>query len=344
MKTLNMICLLALLCAAQPATAVQAAGTGPYALTKLAKVGGDGNYDYVTADAAGRGLYIPRGNRVEVYDLDTLGHVGTIPDTPNAHGVAVDPVAGRAFSSSSPVVFWNTHTLEILGRIEVEGSPDAIAFDPATNCILVLSHEKPNLTLLDSLNGTIVGTIADLGGAPEQAAADGKGRVFIAIEDRDEVAVVDTTKQAVVGRYGLGGRGGTPAGLALDAAHGVLFVGCRKPQVAVMLSADDGRILGTVPIGAGVDSASFNPATGEAFTSQRDGTLSVIREVSPTRFELEQTVATRPGARTSTLDTRTGRILLITAERAPATAERTRPGLVPGSFSILVVSRVQRRP
>ena len=318
-----------------------AAATQPYQVLNIAKVGGAGGFDYVYADSDGRRLYIPRGNRVTVYDLDTLKSAGEIPNTPNVHGVAVDPQSHHGFSSSRPVVMWDTQTLATLKTIAVEGAPDAIHFDPATARILVLSHKTPNVSVLDAKDGSLVGTL-ELGGAPEQAVSDGTGRVFIDIEDKDEVAVVDARVLQVTARYSLGGKGGTPAGLAIDAKNHLLFACCREPATCVILNADDGKILASLPIGAGTDSAAFNPSTMEAFSSQRDGTLTVIKENSPVSFEVAQTVTTKPGARTCTLDIKTGKVFLITAETIPPPPDApkgTRAQMVPDSFTILTVGR-----
>ena len=327
----------------------------PYKLIKTVKVGGPGGFDYVFADSAGRRLYIPRSggedSRVNVFDLDTLKPLGVIPRTMSVHGVAVDPESHHGFSSSNPVVMFDTQTLATLKTIQVEGNPDGILYEPATGQVMVLSHRAPNVTLISAKDGTIAGTI-DLGGAPEQAVSDGQGRVYIDLEDKDNVAVVDIKEKKVTAHYDLAGKGGGPAGLALDAKNHILFACCRRPQTAVILNADDGKIITTVPIGNGVDSAEFNPATMEAFSSQRDGTLTVIKENSPTGFEVEQTVQTKPGAKTSTLDAKTGKIFLITAEQAPPTAQppagdqpadrparRGRPRMLPDSFMILVVGK-----
>lgn len=328
--------------------------SGPYKLLQTEKVGGEGGFDYVFADADGRKLYIPRSarpsGRVTVFDLDTLKPAGEIPNTNGVHGVAVDPKSHHGFASSKPVVMFDTQTLQPIKTIDVEGNPDGILYEPATQSIYVLSHRAPNVTVIKASDGSIAGTI-DLGGAPEEGASDGNGHVYIDIEDKDNVAVVDANAMKVTAHYDLGGKGGGPAGLALDAKNHVLFAFCRNPHTAVILSADDGKILATLPIGSGVDAGEFNPQTMEAFSSQRDGTLTVIKENSPTSFEVEQTVQTKPGAKTSTLDGKTGRIYLITAEQAPALeaaagqpAGGNRPGrgrgrMVPGSFSILVVGK-----
>ena len=185
----------------------------PYKIINSAKVGGEGGFDFVVADSDGRRLYIPRSaganSRVTVYDLDTLKSVGEIPNTNRVHGVAVDPKSGHGFTSSKPVVMFDTKTLETIKTIDAAGNPDEILFDPATDRVFVFSHAAPNATVLNSSDGSVVDTI-DLGGAPEQAASDGQGKVYIALEDKDQVAVVDANTLKVTAHYDLGGKGGAP--------------------------------------------------------------------------------------------------------------------------------------
>ncbi len=342
--------LFALISGVAPAAAQTAAAAGPYRVTQVAKVGGPGGFDYVSADSDARRLYIPRGNRVSVFDLDTLQPVGEIPDTANVHGVAIDPAAHHAFSSSKPVVMWDTATLVPIKKIEVQGGPDGILFDSATERVFVLSHRAPNATVIDARDGSVVGTI-DLGGAPEQGASDGRGHVYFDVEDKDQIAVVDAKTLQVTAHYELGLKNSSPAGLALDAQHNLLFAFCRTPSVCVVVDADNGRIITQLPIGSGTDGAAFNPATMEAFSSQGDGTLTVIKDEAPDQFTVEQNVRTRIGAKTCTLDAKTGRILLITAEYGPLPAPTAAPAagagprrprrgpMVPDSFTILAVGR-----
>ena len=333
------------------AAPAQTPASGPYRILKTVKVGGDGGFDYVHADSAGRKLYIPRGGptgRVMVLDLDTLAPLAELPAT-NGHGAVVDPKSGHGFSSSRPIVMWDAKTLAVIKTIEAQGSPDGILGDPANQKVYVLSHSAPNVTVIDAAAGAVAGTI-DLGGAPEEAATDGKGHLYIDLEDKDQVAVVDTVGMKMTGVYGLEGKCGTPAGLAFDARNHVLFVACRNPATMTMLNAHTGKILGSIPIGAGVDGAVFNPATMEAFASAGDGALTVVKETSPTTFALEQTVTTPVGAKTLTLEAKTGRVLLITAEFGPPSAPvpgapagapgRARRGpMLPGSFSVVVVGK-----
>jgi DNA-binding beta-propeller fold protein YncE len=307
---------LASVCFAQTAPAAE-----PYKILKTTQTMGTGGIDYVYADNDNRRLYVARGNQVLAFDLDTLDSVGSITNA-RARGVAVDPKAQHGFCSSSPVVMWDAKTLKTLKTIEVEGRPDGIIFEPLTERIYVLSHTQPNVTVIDGKDGSIVGTI-DLGGAPEQAASDGKGSLYVCIEDKDNIAVVDVKTLKVTAHYDIAGKGGGPAGLGFDPKNRILFAMCHDPQTCVILSADDGKIITTLPIGRGTDGGGFNPKTMEAFSSQGDGTLTIIKETSPTSFEVEQTVQTKSRAKTCTLDTKNNHIVLITIEPSPAAAGAT---------------------
>src|SRR6266478_8895098 len=238
---------------AQAAPAAEA-----YKIIKTTQTMGTGAIDYVYADNDGRRLYVPRGNEVLVFDLDTLKSAGAITNA-RARGVAVDPRSQHGFCSSSPVVMWDAKTLETLKTIDVQGRPDGIVFEPMTERIYVLSHSQPNATVIDSKDGSVVGTI-DLGGAPEQAASDGQGHLYVDLEDKDNVAVVDVKALKVTAHYDLAGKGGGPGGLGLDVKNHVLFAFCHEPATAVILNADDGKIISTLPIGKGVDGGGFNPS------------------------------------------------------------------------------------
>jgi DNA-binding beta-propeller fold protein YncE len=325
--------------------AQQVPTTQPYKVIKTAKVGGEGGFDYVYADVAGRRLYIPRTGttpRVTVFDLDTLEPVGEIPNA-NARGVAIDPRSNHGFCSSKPVVMWDTKTLATIKTIDVQGNPDGILFDPFNERVYVFSHSAPNATVINAKDGSMVGTI-DLGGAPEQAVTDGKGHLYVDLEDKDNVAVVNAKTLMVTAHYGLNGKGGGPAGLAFDVKNHILFAACHDPATMVVLNANNGKIITTVPIGSGVDGAVFNPATMEAFSSQGDGTLTVIKENSPTRFVVTQNVQTQRSAKTLTLDSKTKKIYLIAAEftpppTPPPAGRRSRGQMVPNSFAIVVVGK-----
>jgi YVTN family beta-propeller protein len=326
--------------------AQRAPAAGPYKVLKSAKVGGEGGYDYVSLDVDARRLYIARTGpnpRLTVYDLDTLEPVGEIPTT-NAHGAAIDPKSSHGFATSKPITMFDTKTQKVIKTIDVMGNPDGHLFDPSSERVYVLSHVAPHVTVIDAKDGSVAGTV-DIGGMPEQAVSDGKGHLYIDVEDKENIAVVDSMTLMVTGHYDVAGKGGTCAGLALDNKNHILFASCRNPANMVILNAEDGKIITTLPIGNGSDGAQFNPRTMEAFSSQVDGTLTIVKENSPTSFEVEQTLPTMTGARTSALDTKTGHIILIGAEFGPPTPP-AQPGgrggrgpLLPGSFTILMVGK-----
>jgi YVTN family beta-propeller protein len=347
MQRVPVICAVAFILAAPSAAPAQnSESSGPWHVIRTAKVGGEGGFDYVNVDVDGRRLYIARrgnGARVTVFDLDSLQQVGELPNT-NAHGAVVDAKSNHGFASSKPVLMFDSKTLQPIKMIEVGGNPDGMFFDPYNQRVYVLSHVAPTATVIDAKNGAVVGTI-DVGGAPEQMTSDGRGHVYVDVEDMHNVAVIDANTLKVTAHYDLNGQGGTCAGLAMDPRSRVLFAACRNPQNMVMLNADNGKILGAVPIGRGTDGAVFNPATMEAFSSQVDGTLTVVRENSPTSFAIEQTVQTMPSAKTMALDSKTNHLILIGADFPPAPPRPAQGGqgnpnpMIPGSFSILVAGK-----
>ncbi len=345
---------------------VNAQDNGPYKVLKIQLVGGEGGFDYVTADPDGRNLYVARSGpagHIGVFNLDTLAQVGDIPGT-SAHGGAVDTATGHGFATSKPVTMFDGKTFAILKKIDVQGNPDGYLNDPYNHHFYILSHAAPNITVLDDKDGSILGTI-DIGGAPEQAATDGQGKIYVDIEDKDAIAVIDANTMKMVGKYDVSSKGGGCAGLALDVKNKILFAACRDKKNMIILSATDGHIITDLPIGNGSDGATFNPATMEAFSSQGDGTLTVIKEDSPTSFSVEQTVPTPARAKTLTLDTKTDQIFSITAEFGPVPAAplpavnpaaappsgASPPGsgpawmrgprapMIPGSFQILVIGK-----
>jgi hypothetical protein len=353
MRRIGTVVLFAVVCAIGIAMlaslgSAQQMATGPYKILKTAKVGGDGGFDYVNADPVGRRLYVPRSGptgRITVFDLDTLEPAGEVPNV-NGHGAVVDPKTNHGFITSKPVVMFDSKTLAVIKTITVDGNPDGILFEPFTERVYDLSHSAPNATVIDAKDGSIVGTI-DLGGAPEQAVSDGKGHVYVDIEDKGNIAVVDAKTLAVTAHYDVSGKAGTCAGLAIDAKNRVLFAACRAPKMMVILNADDGNIITTLPLSGATDGAVFNPATMEAFSTHAEGTLTVIKENSPTNFEVEQDLTTMPSAKTLTLDTKTNRILSIAAmfdpppagTPAPSNGRVARGPMQAGSFSILLIGK-----
>lgn len=349
------------------------AQTGPYKVLQIVKVGGDGGMDYVTADSANRTLYVARSGaagHIGVFNLDTFAQVGDIPNT-SAHGAIVDDTTGHGFATSKAITMFDAKTFAIIKTIPVEGNPDGYLNDTVNHRFYSLSHASPNITVIDDKDGAILTTI-DIGGAPEQGQFDGKNRIYVDIEDKDAIAVIDATTMKMIGKYDISSKSGECAGLALDAKNNILFAACRKNNDMVILSATDGHIIADLPTGVGCDGATFNPDTMEAFSSQGDGTVTVIKENSPTSFVVEQNVVTPTRAKTITLDTKTGHLLLITAEYGPATPTPNaapapapaapaagaaappaggRPGgpggpggrgrapMIPGSFQIVVVGK-----
>jgi DNA-binding beta-propeller fold protein YncE len=326
-----------------------AAQDGPYKVLATTKVGGPGGMDYVFADSDGRKLYVARSGaegHVGVFDLDSLKQVGDIPKV-SAHGAAVDTKYGHGIATARPIPFFDSKTFAVIKTIDVQGNPDGYLVDPFNDRFYILSHSAPNVTVIDAKDGAILGTI-DLGGAPEQAVTDGKGHLYIDLEDKDAIAVVDAATMKMTGKYDVSSKGGGCAGLALDAKNGILFATCRDKSNMIILSAKDGHIITDLPTGKGSDGATFNPATMEAFSSQGDGTLTIVKENSPTSFVVEETVKTPLRAKTLTLDAKTGKLYLITAEyaapAAPATppaagARPARPAMVPDSFMIVTVGK-----
>jgi DNA-binding beta-propeller fold protein YncE len=341
MKRLSLVLFAATVLVAQGAVAQD----GPYKVLATTKVGGVGNWDYVYADADGRKLYIARSGaqgHISVYNLDTLAQVGDMPNI-SAHGATVDTKYGHGVAAAKPVVFFDSKTLAPIKTLDVQGNPDGYLTDPFNDRFYILSHAAPNVTVIDAKDGTILGTI-DIGGAPEQAVTDGKGHLYIDIEDKDAIAVIDAAAMKMTGKYDVSSKGGGCAGLAMDQKNQILFASCRDKKNMIILSAKDGHILTDLPIGNGSDGATFNPATMEAFSTQGDGTLTVVKENSPTSFVVEQTVKTPLRARTLTLDSKTGKIFTVTAEfgATPPTEpgqRPARPAMVPDSFVIVTVGK-----
>jgi WD40 repeat protein len=327
----------------------QASTAGFYKVLKTAKVGGEGGYDYIFADVEGRRLYIPRGGatgQLTVFNLDTLEPAGAIPNI-SAGGATVDSKSHHGFSTTKPLTMWDASTLKVIKTIEVDGRPDGILCDPYNARVWILSHQPPHATVIDAAEGTVVKSL-DLGGAPEQAVSDGKGTIYVNIADKANIAVVDAKNLTVTSHYDMSSKGSGGSGLAFDAKNHILFAYYRQPSpTVVIVNADSGNIIMTLPTGTGVDTVAFNPATMEAISAENAGTMTFIKENSPTSFAVEQTLQTMAGAKTLALDTKTNRLLTMAAEFSPAPPDApagpagrpARGPMVPGSFSILMVGK-----
>jgi len=317
-----------------------------YAVTRRIRVGGDGGWDYIAVDTAGNRLYLSHATQAEVVDLARDSVIGTIPNTPGIHGVAFAPELGRGFTSNgrdSTVTIFDLRTLATIARVNVRAAnPDAILYDPVTRRVFTFNGRSASVTALDAATGAVIGTV-DVGGKPEAPVLDGRGALFVNIEDRGEIAVLDPAALRVTGRWTLSGCE-EPSGLAMDRVSRRLFSVCGNRVMAVS-DADRQRVLTTLPIGGGADGAAFDSTYGLAFSSNGEGTLTVVREVTRDSFVVAGTAATQRGARTIALDPRTHRIYLPTADFEPAPAPtpdnpRPRPRTVPGSFVALVVEPV----
>jgi DNA-binding beta-propeller fold protein YncE len=293
----------------------------PYRVLDTTQLLGNGGIDYVYADNDARRVYVPRGGNTFVFDLDSHKYIGAITNI-GGHGVAIDTKTHHGFSSSNPVGMFDTGTMQKIKTIDVQGRPDGILLEPLTDRVYIFSHQAPSITVIDPKDGSVVGTV-DVGGAMEQAQSDGQGKLYVDVEDQKKIAVVDVKTLKVITKYDLGAGVGEPGGLGLDVKNHILFAMCARPDVCVVVNADDGKVLATLPLGNGTDGGGFNSATMEAFSSQRDGTLTIIKESSPTNFMVEQTVPTKAGCKTCSLDTRNNRIVLICTERLPQAASAT---------------------
>lgn len=322
-------------------TADSSAADLHYHLIKSLHLGGEGGWDYLTVDGAARRLYISRGTHVLVIDVDSDKLVGDIPDTAGVHGIAVARDIARGFTSngrSNTATIFDLRSLKVIGQVRTGVNPDAILYDPATRRVITFNGRSKDATVFDALSGEVAGSI-ELGGKPEFAAADGKGHVYVNIEDTNEVVEIDSHKLQVVKRFSLKPCE-EPTGMALDAEHHHVFSGCHNNVMAI-LDTEIGKVIATVPIGEGVDGNGFDAGKGLAFSSNGDGTLTVVREVAPGRFDVVETVATQRGARTMAIDPKTHYIYLPTAKFSPVppsnSGAKMRPVMIKDTFEVLVV-------
>ena len=322
-----------------------AAATAQYQLKQKFTLGGDGGWDYLTYDHAGKRLFISRGTRVMVVDPERGTVIAEIANTAGVHGIALAQELGKGFTSNgrdNTVTVFDLKTLKETSRIKLEGgeNPDAILYDPASKRVFTFNGRSKNATVIDAASGTVVGNIP-LDGRPEFAAADGKGMVYVNIEDKSELQSIDARKAAVVNTWPLTGCE-EPSGLAMDQKNRRLFAGCHNKVMAIV-NADTGIVITTVPIGDGVDANGFDSGTNLAFSSNGDGTLTVVHEDSPDKFTVVQNAATQKFARTMALNTNNHDVYLVTADievTPPAAGEqRPRRSMRPGSFTVLVMSQ-----
>jgi YVTN family beta-propeller protein len=319
-----------------PAMLAMAAPTG-YHLLGDVKIGGEGGWDYLTVDSAARRLYVSHATHVAVVDVDAGKVVGDIPDTQGVHGIALAPELNRGFTSNgraNSVTIFDLKTLKAIGQVATGENPDSIRYDAVSGRVFTFNGRSNNSTAIDARTGKVAATIA-LGGKPEFSVADGKGMVFVNIEDTSEVVAIDTAKLSVAKRYSLSPCDG-PSGLAIDTKNRRLFSVCGNRLMAVS-DPDSGKVLATPAIGQGSDGAAFDPATGYAFSSNGDGTLTIVQQAGG-KWEVLENIATERGARTIALDDKTHKLYLPTARTAPAQGGG-RAAYLPDTFKVLVIGK-----
>jgi DNA-binding beta-propeller fold protein YncE len=303
-------------------------------------IGGAGGWDYVTVDAAARRVYQSHSDRVVVVDADKGTVVGTIMNTPGVHGVAIATELNRGFVSdgrSDAVTVFDLKTLATVAEWKTTGAnPDSILYEPVTKRVFTFNGRGKNVTAFEAATGAVAGTI-DVGGKPEFAVTDGK-RIFVNIEDTSEIAIIDPKTLAVEKRAPLAPCE-EPSGLAIDRKHHRLFSVCGNETMAVT-DAETLRVIATLPIGKGTDGAAFDDSSQRAFSSNgADGTVTVVRELAPDKFEVEETVPTARGARTIAIDPKTHHLFLATAQFGPPVEGQRRPPVIEGTFELLEVGR-----
>lgn len=325
--------------------AAQSSQTGGYHQLHEYKLPGDTGWDYLTMDPSSRRLYVSRGTHVQVLNIDSGKLEGDIPDLKGVHGIALDKAANKGYISDgrdNSVVVFDLGSLKSTGKVQAGTNPDAILFDPATKRVFAFNGRSGNATAIETKDNSVAATI-DLGGKPEFAVSDGKGKVFVNLEDKSETVEIDAKDLKVLNHWSLKPCD-SPSGLAIDVDHELLFAACDNETMAV-LDANSGKIVKTLPIGKGTDAAAFDKGLKQAYSSNgQSGNITVVKENSPGAFEVAATVPTKPRARTMTIDEKTHDLITVTAnfEKAPeATADqpRPRPKMVPDSFVVLVYGK-----
>ncbi|HXY31352.1 MAG TPA: YncE family protein [Gemmatimonadaceae bacterium] len=307
-------------------------------------LGGDGGWDYLALDTVRHRLFISRQTRVTVVDPATGSAIGEVPGLNSSHGIAFSYETGHGFATSgrdSSVVMFDLATLKVLGRTTADLDADAILYDPSSARVFTFNGDSKTSSVIDPSSGKKIGTV-DLGAQPEFGVSAGDGMLYVNLEDAGAVVEIDARAMKVTRRWSIAPCQ-SPTGLAIDRAHRRLFSGCRNKVMAIS-DAAAGRLITTVPIGAGVDANAFDPTTGYAFASCGDGTITVAHEVAPGKFGVVETVQTMQGARTMALDPQTHRLYTVSAKFGPPPAESTasnprrRPPILPGTFALLVLA------
>jgi DNA-binding beta-propeller fold protein YncE len=326
-----------------PAVA-QSAGSSGYHLVKKVKLGGTGGWDYLEVDPATHRLFISRGTHYIVVDPEQGKIIGDIPDSQRAHGVAFANESNKGFTTdggSGDSIMFDLTSLKVLGRIKTDQDSDGVIYDPLSKRVFTFNGDAATASAIDTAAGKLVSTFP-LGGKPEFGATDGKGNIFVNLEDKSSIVKFDAKTLKIENTWPLAPCE-SPSGLAIDAAHEILVVGCHN-KLMTFVDGNTGKVIGTVPIGQGVDANRFDPVTGYAFASCGDGTLTIAHEDSPTKFSPVEMIQTQRGARTMAIDYATHTVYLVTAEFGPAPAAtadnpRPRPAILPDTFTLLVYGK-----
>lgn len=316
-----------------------------YHLLNKIEVGGDGGWDALIADSKAHRLYVSHGTKVVVIDTNTDKLVGEIPNTNGVHGIAFDEKRGRGFTSNgrdNTVTIFDLKTLKTIDTVKTGQNPDAILFDSASNSVFVFNGRSNDATVINSADGKVADTIA-LGGKPEFGATNGKGMVYVNLEDKSEVVAIDSKRRTVTNRWTIAPTGTEPTGLAIDAKTHRLFIASGNKKMVVM-DSDTGKVLTSLSTGDGTDGMEFDPQTKLAFSPNGEGTLTVVHEDAKDKFSVVENVTTQPRARTMAIDTATHKVYLPTAQFGPTPAvttaqPRPRPSMLPNTFVILVFGK-----
>jgi len=304
-----------------------------YVFDKSIPLTGDGGWDYLSVDNVNHHLYVSHGNMVNVVDLDSEQPIGTVDSLKGIHGIAIDNKANRGFISdgrANAVVAFDLKTLKTIATIPVTAEgPDCIIYDPYSDRVFSFNGESNNSSVVDPNGLKQVGTVA-LGGGPEFAVSDGKGRIYNNLEDKNSIDVIDVRSLKVIANYPIK-PGGGPTGMALDIKHGRAFSGCRQNKGMEVVNVYNGKVITTLPIGSGVDAVAYDPETSLIFCSCGDGTTTIIKQITPDSYSVIQTLKTQNRARTMALDTKTHKIYLSVADTQPNSRKA-----VPGTFKVLV--------
>ncbi len=343
-STLLALLMVVLVVPVRTTSAPQSIGGSGYQLAKKVKLGGSGGWDYLEVDPATHRVFISRGTHVIVVDPDQWKIVGDIPDTQGVHGIALADEFNKGYTTNGRTAdstVFDLTSLKVVGNTKTDKDTDGVIYDPFSKRVFTFNGDANTSSAIDAASGKLVGTFP-LGGGPEFGASDGKGKIFVNLEDKSSLVKFDAKTLQIEHTWPLAPCE-SPSGLAIDAANEILIVGCHN-KLMTFVDGNSGKVIGTVPIGQGVDANRFDPATGYAFASCGDGTLTIAHEDSPTKFSPVETIQTQRGARTMALDYATHAVYLVTADLGPApaaTAEnpRPRPAILPDTFTLLIYKK-----